>query len=72
MKLYTYEHATTWGGNPIDPNCINELVIGDIVRIMVQDDAGAEKYYVEITKIDRYKHGGKPRKFHGKVLDVPP
>lgn len=36
------------------------------------DDAGYEKYYVEIIKIDKHKYGSihKTRKFYGKTIDA--
>ena len=69
-KLEIFEEITDWGFNPIDRSNADKLIVGDIVRVMAKDDTGYEKYYVEITKIDRYKYGGvhKPRKFYGKTI----
>ena len=69
-KLEKFDEITDWGFNPIDRSNVDKLIVGDIVRIMVKDDTGYEKYYVEIIKIDRYKYGGihKPRKFYGKTI----
>lgn len=71
--LASFDNIVNWGGDILDYSEVNKLVVGDIVRIMVKNKLGAsEKYYVQITQIDRYKYGGihKPRKFRGKTIDV--
>lgn len=71
-KLEIFYEITDWGFNPINKNNADKLLVGDIVRIMAKNDTTYEKYYVEITKIDRYKYGGvhKPRKFYGKTINA--
>lgn len=72
IYLATFEYPVTWGGRKLDRKVCDSLQVGDIVRIMVVDDDNFEKFYVHITKIDRYKKGGihKPRKFYGKTIDM--
>lgn len=73
FELETVEDIYTWGGEKLDRNIADKLVIGDIVRLMLIFDKDSwSKMYVIITKIDYYKYGGinKPRKFHGKIIDT--
>jgi len=72
IELAKFDIITNWSFNKINRNTADNLIVGDIVRIMAGSKNGWEKYYVEIIKIDKYKYGGinKPRKFYGKTIKV--
>lgn len=66
---------TNWYYEELDRGEIDQLVVGDCVRLLLQDPVNNncwEKIYFEIVQIDYYSKGGvnKPRKFHGKALDT--
>jgi hypothetical protein len=71
--FYKSEELYDWGGNVLPRNLCDKLQVGDIVRLCLEYPNGCwQKFYFEIIKIDFYKYGNtsKPRKFHGKVLDI--
>lgn len=73
-----------WYAQSIPKDSVNLLRVGDCVRVNIKRNphkmrkrysgwiCNEKGMYFEITKIDRYKYGGihKPRKFHGKAIDV--
>lgn len=73
IKLEIFDEITNWQGEKIDRDLADKLVEGDIVRVMILfPEGGWGKYYVQITKTDKYKKGGihKTRKFHGKIQNT--
>ena len=73
FQLETFAEIVDWSGKKIDENLAHKLIIGDIVRVMILfPEGGWGKYYVKITKTDKYKKGGiyNTRKFHGTIIDT--
>lgn len=63
----------SWGGEPLGYDSIAKLQIGDRIRVCFVDcenELHWENIYVDILKIDKYRDGGKVKKFVCKTVEV--